>query len=78
MFGVLLYMFYKSPKFKGLLLYLYVAMYSVGRFVVEFYRVGPRDYFAPLTLTQVFTVVTFIVSVGVLAIELGKRKAQVK
>lgn len=76
MFAVLLFLFYKSQKFKGLLLWLYVAMYSVGRFVIEFFRVGPRDYFAPLSLAQVFALVTFIVSVGVLVIELGKRNSR--
>ena len=50
-------------------------MYSAGRFVIEFFRVGPRDYFAPLSLAQVFAIVTFIASVGVLAIELGKRNS---
>jgi phosphatidylglycerol:prolipoprotein diacylglycerol transferase len=75
MFAVLLYLFLKSTKFKGLLLYLYVAIYSAGRFVIEFFRVGSRDYFAPLTMTQVFTLVTLVAAVGILAIELGKRKA---
>ena len=76
MFAVLLFLFYKSQKFKGLLLWLYVAMYSAGRFAIEFFRVGPRDYFAPLSLAQVFAIVTFIVSVGVLVIELGKRNSR--
>lgn len=76
MFAVLLVLFLKSEKFKGLLLFLYVAMYSAGRFVIEFFRVGPRDYFSPFTLTQVFTVLTFLAAVGILVIELGKRKAR--
>ena len=76
MFALLLALYYKSEKLRGLLLFLYVAIYSAGRFVIEFFRVGPRDYFAPLTLTQVFTVVTFLLAVGVLVIELGKRKAK--
>lgn len=76
MFGLLLFLFLRSQKFRGLLLYLYIAIYSAGRFVIEFFRVGPRDYFAPLTLTQVFTIATFILAVGVLVIELGKRKAK--
>lgn len=76
MFALLLALYYKSEKLRGLLLFLYVAIYSAGRFVIEFFRVGPRDYFAPLTLTQVFTIVTFLLAVGVLVIELGKRKAK--
>lgn len=76
MFAILLFLFYKSQKFKGLMLFVYIAMYSAGRFAIEFFRVGPRDYFAPLSLAQVFAIVTFIVSVGVLAIELGKRKSK--
>lgn len=76
MFAVLLFLFNSSKKFKGLLLFLYIAMYSAGRFAIEFFRVGPRDYFAPLSLAQVFAIVTFIVSVGVLAIELGKRNSK--
>jgi prolipoprotein diacylglyceryltransferase len=75
MFAVLLYLFLKPSRFKGLLLLLYVAMYSAGRFFIEFFRVGARDYFAPLSITQVFTIVAFIASVGMLIIELGKRKA---
>lgn len=78
MFGLLLCLFFKSEKFKGLLLWTYVAIYSAGRFAIEFFRAGARDYFAPLTSTQVFTIVTFVVAVGVLAIELGKRKASGK
>lgn len=76
MFAVLLFLFFRSQKLKGLLLWLYIAMYSAGRFVIEFFRVGPRDYFAPLSLAQVFAIVTFIASVGVLAIELGKRDSR--
>jgi phosphatidylglycerol:prolipoprotein diacylglycerol transferase len=77
MFAVLLFLFLKkSEKFKGLLIWLYVAIYSAGRFAIEFFRVGPRDYFSPLTLTQVFTIVTFLAAVGVIVIELGKRKAR--
>jgi len=76
MFAVLLFLFFRSQKLKGLLLWLYIAMYSAGRFVIEFFRVGPRDYFAPLSLAQVFAIVTFIASVGVLAIELGKRNSR--
>lgn len=76
MFALLLALYYKSEKLRGLLLFVYIAIYSAGRFVIEFFRVGPRDYFAPLTLTQVFTIVTFLLAVGVLIIELGKRKAK--
>lgn len=57
-----------KKKFEGQILWLYVGMYSVARFIVEFWRVGVRDYFAPFTATQVFCVLLAVLAFGVVRV----------
>lgn len=54
-----------KKKFDGQILWLYTGLYCVGRFIVEFFRVGTRDYFAPLTATQVLCVLLAVLAFGV-------------
>jgi phosphatidylglycerol:prolipoprotein diacylglycerol transferase len=55
-FAILMYADRKK-KFDGQVLFLYVGLYSVARFIVEFWRDVPRDYFAPLTVTQILCII---------------------
>lgn len=43
----------RRNKADGQSMVLFIGLYSIGRFIVEFFRVAPRNYFAPLTITQV-------------------------
>ncbi|MEA4882906.1 MAG: prolipoprotein diacylglyceryl transferase [Clostridia bacterium] len=57
-----------KKKFEGEILWLYVGFYSVARFIVEFWRESPRDYFAPFTSTQVLCVILGILAFGVVSV----------
>lgn len=58
-------------KFDGHILWLYVGLYSIARFIVEFWRVGVRDYFAPFTATQILCVVLGVLAFGVLRVKVA-------
>jgi phosphatidylglycerol:prolipoprotein diacylglycerol transferase len=58
-----------KKKFEGQILWLYVGLYSVARFIVEFWRVGTRDYFAPFTATQILCVLLAVFAFGVLRVK---------
>ncbi|MBP7784629.1 MAG: prolipoprotein diacylglyceryl transferase [Firmicutes bacterium] len=58
-----------KKKFVGQILWLYVGLYSVARFVVEFWRVGTRDYFAPFTSTQILCVLLAVFAFGVIRVK---------
>ena len=49
-------------KFDGQILYLYLILYSVSRFLIEFIRVEPQVLFG-LTISQVICVVLFVIGV---------------
>ena len=61
---------------EGLLFWLFLLMYSVGRFGVEFFRVNPR-ILAGLSGSQIFSLILFLVSAGVIVFKykpwLGKK-----
>ncbi len=58
-----------KKKFEGQILWLYAGLYSVARFVVEFWRVGTRDYFAPFTATQILCVLLAVLPFGVIRVK---------
>ena len=58
-----------KKKFEGQILWLYAGLYCVARFVVEFWRVGTRDYFAPFTATQVLCVLLAVFAFGVIRVK---------
>lgn len=52
---------YNRKSFHGQIFCLYLMLYSVGRFVVEFFRGDYRVYIGPLSLPQVFCIVAFMI-----------------
>lgn len=64
----LLTMVEARKKFEGQVLWMYVGLYSVARFIVEFWREGVRDYFAPLTATQVLCILLGVLAFGVVRV----------
>ena len=52
-FAILVLFDRRRNKADGQSMVLFIGLYSIGRFIVEFFRVAPRNYFAPLTITQV-------------------------
>jgi len=58
-----------KKKFVGQILWLYVGLYSAARFLVEFWRVGTRDYFAPFTSTQILCVLLAVFAFGVIRVK---------
>ncbi|MDD2201516.1 MAG: prolipoprotein diacylglyceryl transferase [Firmicutes bacterium] len=60
---------------EGEVMWAYVGLYSVARFIVEFWRTGARDYFAPFTATQAACIVLAILGFGVVCV---KRKYATK
>lgn len=64
-----LFWFHKRRKFSGQVILLYAALYSVIRFVIEFWRDDPRgDIFGLTSLTHLSTsqIISFIIGVGAL------------
>jgi prolipoprotein diacylglyceryltransferase len=41
----------------------------VARFIVEFWRVGTRDYFAPFTATQILCVLLAVLAFGAIRVK---------
>ncbi len=60
----LLWMVEARKKFEGQVIWAYIGFYSVARFIVEFFRAGVRDYFAPLTATQVLCIALAVLAFG--------------
>lgn len=60
----LLWLVERRKKFEGQVIWAYVGFYSVARFIVEFFRAGVRDYFAPLTATQVLCIALAVLAFG--------------
>ncbi len=61
---IFLFYFYKNNKrkFYGHIVVLYGMLYSVGRFIVEFYRGDNRGHIGPLSIPQFISIIVFIVS----------------
>ncbi len=58
-FGILTYV-YRRKSFDGQIFSLYLILYSVGRFIVEFFRGDYRLYIGVFSLPQWFCIATFI------------------
>ncbi|MGI6540132.1 MAG: prolipoprotein diacylglyceryl transferase [Bacillota bacterium] len=56
-------------RFEGEVMWAYIGLYSVARFIVEFWRVGVRDYFAPLTATQMLCIVLAVLGFGMVYVK---------
>ena len=74
--GVLMYIFYGTAKLRGLLLPLYLAIYSVGRFGLEFLRGDDyRGHILNLSTSQFISIPVFVISVCIIAVR-TKRNAR--
>ena len=51
---------YRKKRFDGQITSLYLMLYPIGRFIVEFYRGDDRKYIGPLSLPQWLCIVMFI------------------
>ena len=70
---ILLYILYKKKKFKGKLIYTYLILYPIGRFIFEFFRGDSyRGFIFGLSTSQFISLVLIIFSIVSLII--GKKK----
>ena len=64
----------RYKRFDGELIWIYVLLYSVGRFIIEFFRSDDRGFILDtLSTSQVIGIILFITAITML-IKLGKRK----
>lgn len=72
---ILLFFFYKKEKFKGKLIYLYLILYPIGRFIFEFFRGDEyRGFIFGLSTSQFISILLFCFSVTMLLISKLKIK----
>lgn len=61
---ILLTIFYKKNKMKGKILYLYLVLYSIGRFIFEFFRGDEyRGFVLGLSTSQFISIIIFVISI---------------
>ena len=64
---ILLTILYKKNKMKGKLIYLYLFIYSIGRFVFEFFRGDSyRGFILGLSTSQFISIIIFVIAVYML------------
>ncbi|OPZ64393.1 MAG: Prolipoprotein diacylglyceryl transferase [Firmicutes bacterium ADurb.Bin506] len=68
----LLWLVEARKKFDGQVIWSYVGFYAVARFIVEFFRAGVRDYFAPLTATQVACIALAVLAFGYIRVHVSQ------
>ena len=69
---IILTVLYKKEKFKGKLIYIYLILYPIGRFIFEFFRGDSyRGFIFGLSTSQIISILLLIFSVVML---LKKRK----
>ena len=60
---ILLTILYKKNKMKGKLIYLYLFIYSIGRFIFEFFRGDEyRGFILGLSTSQFISIIIFVIS----------------
>lgn len=70
---ILLYILYKKEILKGKLLYLYLILYSVARFIFEFFRGDDyRGFLFGLSTSQIISIVLFVFATVMLIIKQKK------
>jgi phosphatidylglycerol---prolipoprotein diacylglyceryl transferase len=75
-FGTLVY-FYNRRKFIGQQLCLYLLMYSVLRFIVEFFRGDPRGSVGILSTSQVISIGAFVAALIIYLLRRDVKTAEV-
>lgn len=66
---------YKRRRHPGSLLALYMMLYAVARFIVEFSRADERLYFGPVSISQAISIGVFIAGL-VMTIRFSRKSAQ--
>jgi len=64
--GVLLWTERKGRPFAGRTFWLYMLLYAISRFIIEFYRGDPRGMFMGLSTSQIVAIIVFPVSLFML------------
>ena len=59
-----LLLFRRRRTFDGQIIYLYLMLYSVARFTIEFWRDDPRGHFVGLSTSQLISIVLFGLGLG--------------
>ncbi len=77
MLFIFLSLYRPHRRFQGEVFWLYVLLYSVIRFVLEFFRGDPRGFIIPpyLSLSQGLGILLLLGSLAML-LRLGRKKAQ--
>ena len=68
---------YNRRKFIGQQLCLYLLMYSVLRFTVEFFRGDPRGTIGVLSTSQVISIIAFVAAIVIYLLRRGVKPVQV-
>ncbi len=63
---------YPKRRFKGEIFFVYLFLYGLARFAIEFFRGDPRSFLGPLSLPQWFSLLAMAVA-GFMLIYLGKK-----
>ncbi|WP_426348127.1 prolipoprotein diacylglyceryl transferase [Alloiococcus sp. CFN-8] len=72
--ALLLLWYDKRKKKDGDTLALYLVVYSIGRFIIEFFRDDPRGAVGVLSTSQFIAIITFIMGIGIFFIHQRKRR----
>ena len=73
MLFIFLYVLYKKDKFRGKLIYLYLILYPIGRFIVEFFRGDDyRGFIFGISTSQFISIILLLFSVANLIIKRKK------
>lgn len=73
MLFIILTIFYNKRKFKGKLIYVYLILYSIGRFIFEFFRGDEyRGFILRLSTSQFISIILLIYSATILIIKQKK------
>jgi phosphatidylglycerol:prolipoprotein diacylglycerol transferase len=64
-FGILLWLS-KRKSFDGQIIWIYGILYSIGRFIIEFYRNDDRGVVGVFSTSQIIGIIVFVVSVCML------------
>ena len=75
---ILLTIFYKKEKFRGKLLYIYLILYPIGRFIFEFFRGDTyRGFIFGISTSQFISILLLIFSIIMLIIKRKKVRNEV-
>ena len=71
--GVLLILIARKTKYKGVITGLYLLMYSIGRFIIEFFRNDYRGTVGFLSTSQFISIFILVLSIVILVLSYKKK-----